>query len=69
LPQRDRAEKDALIFRQIEERERLQRDIKRQRKLASGELMQLRKDVANYREIGHAARPRDHRRSALPWLA
>lgn len=49
--QRDRAEKDALIFKQIEEREALQRDIKRQRSLASGELMQLRKDVANYREI------------------
>ncbi|WP_171136499.1 relaxase/mobilization nuclease domain-containing protein [Ruegeria sp. HKCCC1038] len=49
--QRDRAEKDTLIFKQIEERERLQRDIKRQRRLASGELMQLRKDVANYREI------------------
>jgi hypothetical protein len=49
--QRDRAEKDTLIFKQIEEREALQRDIKRQRSLASGELMQLRKDVANYREI------------------
>lgn len=49
--QRDRAEKDTLIFKQIEEREALQRDIKRQRTLASGELMQLRKDVANYREI------------------
>ena len=49
--QRDRTEKDALIFKQIEEREDLQRDIRRQRSLASGELMQLRKDVANYREI------------------
>lgn len=49
--QRDRTEKDALIFKQIEEREALQRDIKRQRTLASGELMQLRKDIANYREI------------------
>ena len=49
--QRDRDEKDALIFDQIKEREILQRDIKRQRNLASDELMQLRKDVANYRDI------------------
>lgn len=49
--QRDRDEKDALIFDQIKEREVLQRDIKRQRTLASDELMQLRKDVANYRDI------------------
>jgi hypothetical protein len=49
--QRDRDKKDAFIFKQIEEREVLQRDIKRQRGLASQELMQLRKDVANYREI------------------
>mmetsp|Transcript_3057 Transcript_3057/g.5216 ORF Transcript_3057/g.5216 Transcript_3057/m.5216 type:complete len:282 (-) Transcript_3057:193-1038(-) len=49
--QRDRDEKDALIFDQIREREVLQRDIKRQRDLASDELMQLRKDVANYRDI------------------
>jgi len=49
--QRDRDEKDALIFDQIKEREVLQRDFKRQRNLASDELMQLRKDVANYRDI------------------
>ena len=49
--QRDRDEKDALIFDQIKEREALQRDIKRQRNLASDELMQLRKDVANNRDI------------------
>lgn len=48
--QRDRVEKDALIFDQIKEREVLQRDVKRQRTLASQELMQLRKDVANYHE-------------------
>ena len=48
---RDRDEKDEVIFKQLEEREALQRDIKRQRDLASQELMQLRKDVANYREI------------------
>jgi hypothetical protein len=49
--QRDRDEKDALMFEQIIEREVLQRDIKRQRSLSTEELMQLRKDVANYREI------------------
>jgi len=58
--QRDRDEKDALIFDQIKEREVLQRDIKRQRTLASDELMQLRKDVANYRNI---ERPDPERRS------
>ncbi len=49
--QRDRDEKDALILDQIKEREVLQHDIKRQRIFASDELMQLRKDVANYRDI------------------
>lgn len=49
--QRDRAEKDALIFRQLEERQALQRDFKRQRAIAVEELMQLRMDVANFREI------------------
>lgn len=49
--QRDRDEKDALIFDQVKEREILQRDIKRQRNLARDEIMQLRKDVANYRDI------------------
>jgi len=49
--QRDRAEKDALIFEQIKEREVLQRDIIRQRRLSTDELMQLRKDVANYSDI------------------
>ena len=49
--QRDRDQKDEMIFRQIEEREVLQRDIKRQRSISSQELMQLRKDVANFQEI------------------
>lgn len=48
--QRDRAEKDTLIFRQLEERRVLQRDVKKQRAIVRGELMQLRKDVANYEE-------------------
>ncbi|MCE8510424.1 hypothetical protein KBY28_18365, partial [Ruegeria pomeroyi] len=46
--QRDRAEKDVLIFRQLEERQALQKDIKKQRAQAQEELLQLRKDVRNY---------------------
>ena len=49
--QRDRDEKDEMIFDQIKEREVLQRDIKRQRTISSDELMQLRKDVLNFQEI------------------
>ena len=49
--QRDRNQKDEIIFKQLEEREVLQRDIKRQRSLSSQELMQLRKDVANFQEF------------------
>lgn len=49
--QRDRDQKDEIIFKQLEEREALQRDIKRQRSISSQELMQLRKDVANFQEI------------------
>lgn len=45
---RDRSEKDALIFKQLDERDASQRDIKRQRARSSQELMQLRKDVATY---------------------
>ncbi len=47
---RDRAEKDALIALQIDERQMLQQDIKTQRSIARNELMQLRKDVRNYRQ-------------------
>ena len=57
---RDRAEKDALIFRQIEEREALQRDIKRQRTLASQELMQLREDVEGSREMDRHKTEHEH---------
>lgn len=49
--QRDRDQKDEMIFKQLEERQALQRDIKRQRSISSQELMQLRKDVANFQEI------------------
>ena len=48
--QRDRAEKDALIFCHLEERAVLQKDIQRQNARSQQELMQLRKDIANYRD-------------------
>ncbi len=48
--QRDRAEKDALIFRHLEERAALQRDIQRQNERSQKELMQLRADVVKYQE-------------------
>jgi len=48
--QRDRVEKDVLIFRRFEERQVLQRDVKKQRAIVREELMQLRKEVANYKE-------------------
>ncbi|MGI1663956.1 relaxase/mobilization nuclease domain-containing protein [Palleronia sp. KMU-117] len=51
---RDRAEKDALILRQIEERQAIQRDIRAQREAAQEELLRLREDVAHYmREDRH----------------
>ncbi len=45
---RDRSEKAALIFKQLEEREALQRDIQAQRAMAQGELMRLREDIGRY---------------------
>lgn len=45
---RDRDEKDALIIRQLEERQALEREIKAQREAAQEELLQLREDVAAY---------------------
>ncbi|HHK74360.1 MAG TPA: relaxase, partial [Rhizobiales bacterium] len=47
---RDRAEKDALIFRHLEERAALQKDIQRQNERSQQELMQLRADVVKYQE-------------------
>lgn len=45
---RDRAETDSLVVRQLEERQTLQADIKRQRARAQDELMRLRRDVMEY---------------------
>jgi len=46
--QRDRAETDALVVKQLEERQTLQTDIKRQRARARDELMRLRRDIMSY---------------------
>jgi len=48
---RDRAEKDALIFGQIEERQALQREVQAQRAMAQDELMRLREDVGRYQSL------------------
>jgi hypothetical protein len=45
--QRDRAEKDSLVFEQLKERQALQTDIKKQRAIVHRELMLLREDIAN----------------------
>lgn len=49
---RDRAEKDALIFRQIEERQIIRREVRAQREAAQQELLQLRRDIERYRDFG-----------------
>jgi hypothetical protein len=56
---RDRDEKDALIMRQLEERQALEREIRAQREAAQEELLQLREDVASYMELDRI----DHTRS------
>jgi hypothetical protein len=56
---RDRDEKDALIMRQLEERQALEREIRAQREAAQEELLQLREDVASYMELDSI----DHTRS------
>ena len=49
--QRDREERDALAWAQLDECHALQQDINRQRDRASQDLMDLRKDVANYQKF------------------
>ena len=44
---RDHSEKDTLIFKQIEERQKIQQEIKTQREASQEELLNLRKDVAH----------------------
>ena len=45
--QRDRSEKDSLVFEQLKERQALQADIKKQRTIVHRELMLLRENIAN----------------------
>lgn len=59
---RDRGEKDGLIFRQLEERQKLQQDIKTQREAAQEELLQLRADVAEYMTLDSQDQDHDHSR-------
>lgn len=58
--QRDRAETDALIVRQLEERQSLQVDIKRQRARAQDELMRLRRDIMSFQISDGPDRGPDH---------
>lgn len=51
--QRDREERDALSWAQIDERQALQEEIERHRQRASQDRMDLRKDVANYQKFEH----------------
>lgn len=46
--QRDRAEKDALVQRQIGERQRLQDAVRKMREARAQEIMQIRKEIAAY---------------------
>lgn len=48
---RDRAEKDALVFRQIEERQTIRREVRAHREAAQQELLRLREDVAHYMSL------------------
>lgn len=49
--QRDREERDALVWAQLDERHALQQEIGRQRDRASQDLLDLRKDVANFQKL------------------
>ncbi len=67
--QRDRAEKDSLIFEQLKERQALQAEIKMQRAIVHRELMLLREDIASptgpegpARERSQTVKERERRR-------
>jgi hypothetical protein len=55
---RDRSEKDELIFRQLEQRQKLQRDVRAQRSMAQEDMLRLREDIEHYRNL----EARDHDR-------
>ena len=50
---RDRAEKDNLVFRQIEERQAIQREVSAQREAAQQELLRLREDISRYQKLDY----------------
>jgi len=59
---RDRKETDALIFRHLDERERLQQRIHEERKSASLDVQRLHQDIAGYMEMrsGSPTKLREH---------
>lgn len=63
---RDREERDGLIFRHIEERERLQRRIRDEKKTQALDVMRLHRDIAEFIERGprHVPNVRDQFRRA-----
>lgn len=63
---RDRSEMDALIFRHIEERERLQQRVRDERKSAALEVQRLHRDIAAFMERSSGKPPnmREHFRNA-----
>jgi hypothetical protein len=63
---RDREEKDSLIFRHIEERERLEHRIRDEKKTQALDVQRLHRDVANFMEqrAGRSPNLREHFRGA-----
>jgi hypothetical protein len=59
---RDRAEKDAILVRQIGEMQTLQRDIRIQRTASQDELLRLREDVARYQSLDREEPVRQRKR-------
>lgn len=57
---RDRGEKDALIVRQLDERQVLQHEVRAQRTAAQDELLQLREDVSRYLALDQRDHEHDH---------
>jgi hypothetical protein len=55
--QRDRKDMDALIFRHIEERERLQQRVRDEKKIAALDVQRLHRDVATFMDRGPAKPP------------
>ena len=52
---RDRDEKQSLITRQLQERQRLQERITQVRDRYNQDMLELRKDIGHYHEVGEQA--------------